>query len=382
MRILLISYWFPPDPQVASLRVGGLARHLAASGHDLRILTRPSSAAPQTAPPAAPGTLDPLRRHYRALRQIPDARADWRKPALAHAATLLAGWQPHLILASGPPHTGLLVARDLSRQLQIPFVADLRDPWASDPYSTDPAWRRLLDQWLERQTLRHAAGLVAVSPVVAAQLVKRYDVPVRLVMNGYDPDLLPGPTPRDGGAKLRILYTGTLYEGRRDPTPLFQALATDRSLAAKIQIDFLGPNPGEVLPLATSLGIADAVRVLPRVPHDQALRRAAAADVLLLLQRNHPEDAGNIPAKVFEYLAVRRPILLLGYPNGVVAQMLRDRHAGIVSNTPIDIAHHLRAWTNTLPNGPDTLPESSRAGLSQLTQFAHYETFLRTVSAE
>ena len=68
------------------------------------------------------------------------------------------------------------------------------------------------------------------------------------------------------------------------------------------------------------------------------------ADVLLLLQWNSPSEAGNIPGKLFEYLGARRPILVLGYDNGEMARIVRDRKAGFVSNDPAEIAKQLAAW--------------------------------------
>jgi glycosyltransferase involved in cell wall biosynthesis len=400
MRILLISYWFPPDGAVGAFRVGKLATYLHRAGHELRVLAGPESraeplkgtiqvvrtaGAPSNVPQSASKSARlrdrgpigrALRNHYHALVQIPDARKAWRRSALQAAETLLQAWRPDLILVSAPPRTGLLVARTLSRRGHVPFVAELRDPWAADPYSVVPFWRAWLDIWLERQVLRDAAGLVAVSPVVAERLARCHRRPVVTVMNGYSPEDLPPPGNRDGGEKLRIVHAGGLYEGRRDPSPLFEALARCGEARTRIEVLFLGPSAEEVLPLAARHGVEACVRVGAPVSHDKALVITAAADVLLLLQRNHPGDAGNIPAKFFEYLGVRRPILMLGCETGVVAAMIRARGAGRVSNDPDTIARQLMIWLETLPSGPPALPETARAGLARDEQFAQYLAFL------
>jgi hypothetical protein len=68
------------------------------------------------------------------------------------------------------------------------------------------------------------------------------------------------------------------------------------------------------------------------------------ADVLLLLQWSDARDEGNLPGKTFEYLYARRPIVFIGYEQGVAAGLIRERGAGLVSNSPERIRDQLRAW--------------------------------------
>lgn len=408
MRVLLISYWFPPTNEIGAVRVGKLAKYLHAHGHDIRVLAgpatgnlslpleipaelvlRPAAAAPP--PPVRPasvlrrllqagrltaGLQAAFRRQYYALRYIPDKRGGWRRPAAAMGRQLLADWQPDLILASAPPYSGLMAAAGLARASGIPWIAELRDPWADNPYSTEPGWRMQLDRLLERRTLRQAAALVSVSPPVTEDLRRRYGLPIVTILNGYSEEDLPPPPPRAPSGRLSIIYTGVVYAGLRDPSALFAAIALLGRRGAEIEVAFYGPPPDQVVPLAARHGVQDRVTVHAGVPYRQSLERQAAADVLLLLQRNHVTDEGNIPAKFFEYLGARRPILLLGCETGVIANMIRARGAGCVSNDPRAIADQLLVWLGQLPQGIPALPPEVRHGLSRAEQFAAYETFL------
>ncbi len=107
---------------------------------------------------------------------------------------------------------------------------------------------------------------------------------------------------------------------------------------------FYGTAPEHVLPLARASGVAHLVHVRAGVPYRQSLAIQQAADVLLLLQWNDPKEQGNVPAKLFEYLAARRPILGLGIDDGVPAGVIRARGAGLLANDPGAIAMQLRAW--------------------------------------
>jgi hypothetical protein len=69
-----------------------------------------------------------------------------------------------------------------------------------------------------------------------------------------------------------------------------------------------------------------------------------SADILLLFQWSDKRDEGNLPGKIFEYLYARRPILLIGYEHGVADRLIRERGAGLASNSPEQIRDQLRAW--------------------------------------
>ena len=68
--------------------------------------------------------------------------------------------------------------------------------------------------------------------------------------------------------------------------------------------------------------------MLPRLPYAQALAELARADVLLLLQAS--EDTRSlVPAKLYEYLRMRKPVLALTLP-GESSALLARTGGGLV----------------------------------------------------
>ncbi|MEO8714764.1 MAG: glycosyltransferase [Acetobacteraceae bacterium] len=416
MRILLVSYWFPPTNVIGAVRAGKFARFMREAGHDVRVLAGPArpplgltleipeaavsrpNVAEDPGPPASfaitQGRLRErfdalglttgraaklLREHLYAAREIPDKQAGWIGPTVDRGRALMRDWRPDVIVASAPPYSGLIAAARLSEGGAIPWVGELRDPWSGNVYNDRPPWRDWLDRRMEGRTLRAATALVAVSPVVARDLRARYAQPVGTILNGFAPEDLPPERPPGPHEVLTIVYTGTIYEGHRDPSALFAAIARlPASVRTLVRVVFYGPTEDQVHALAARHGLGRQVAVMAPVDYRSSLERQAEADVLLLLQRNHPSDEGNLPAKFFEYLGALRPILLLGYEEGVLAGMIRERDAGLVSNDPAVIASRLEAWIDqSSATGVPKLPEAARAGLSRAEQFGQYEAFLR-----
>jgi glycosyltransferase involved in cell wall biosynthesis len=323
-----------------------------------------------------------LRRHYLGLIHIPDMRAAWMKAAIPAGRRLIEKWRPDIIYASAPPYTGLVIASRLARSFRIPWVAGLRDLWVDNPYYEEPGWRRPVDAMLESWTLRNAARLVTVSPIWAEQLRRRHGKPTEVVYNGYAEEDFPPPPERAVSEEVLVIrYLGSIYQGFRDPSVLFSAIALlPQRFRHCVLVEFYGDDCVVVLDAAATHGVTDAVAVRPRVPYRRALELQMRADVLLLLQWNDRRDEGNLPAKLFEYLYARRPILFIGYEEGVAAQLIRERGAGLVSNSPAQIADQLRAWiADKQQSRLERLDPSVCRGLSRDEQYRKLEQHLSDI---
>jgi len=135
------------------------------------------------------------------------------------------------------------------------------------------------------------------------------------------------------------------------------------------------------MPLATAHGVRDRVFVHAPVSYKASLALQTSADVLLLMQWNNERDAGNIPAKFYEYLGARRPILLLGYERGDLAALIEEREAGVIANDPATIAEHLRRWIAQKSFGIPAVDAKARRGMSRDEQYQKYEKFLSEILA-
>jgi glycosyltransferase involved in cell wall biosynthesis len=78
--------------------------------------------------------------------------------------------------------------------------------------------------------------------------------------------------------------------------------------------------------------IADIVEVCSPISYVDALNEMLDADVLLLLQAANCND--QIPAKAYEYIRVRKPILALTARQGETANLIEESGAGMVA--PLD----------------------------------------------
>src|SRR5579864_4360237 len=185
MKILLISWYFPPINDIGAIRIARLAEFLHGQGHEVHVLTGDrqgldmslsttfsesqvtrtpwfdvntlvrfgrsnSSTAPvrregsRQGPPTKASKFPArwkraLSELYVNLTWIPDHQVGWIAHAKRAGAKLLAQRNFDLIYASGPPFSTFVIARSLSRRLGVPWVAEYRDAWSRYIYNPKPA---------------------------------------------------------------------------------------------------------------------------------------------------------------------------------------------------------------------------------------------------
>lgn len=364
-RVLIVSYHFYPDSEIGARRVSELARSLCEQGVEVVVLSARSRryirsdpalalslpglrvisvpVPPKLLPgllkavkrlrpgrgrapaPSAPAPSEAaggeswrarLRRYYLSLEWLVDDKKAWA----ALAALRLWGLRGRFdaVISSGPPMTGHIATWLARPALRCPWIMDLRDPWY---YEKD--WRsevqsgfsRSVNAALERSCARSADHIVTTTPGLAAILRERYPEQgdsVRVIYNGFGQTLPLGEPP--AGA-LRLLYAGTLYYNR-DPFPLLNALAAlvrqpgvDR---ARVSMELVG-NCGswggiDIARWAREHDLADVIRVKPPVPAGQVPELMKQANVLVNFAQGQPNQ---IPAKMFDYIASGREMLLI-----------------------------------------------------------------------
>ncbi len=377
-KVLIIAYHFPPRPTVAALRPLGLANYLPEFGWQPMILTAALPGRPdprfeviETPRPDSPVLrlgrrlfkLDPeqtlmaqiagLKKKLRirserspldlllaAVGEVtayPDPQKRWRADAVRAGHDLLSRGGIHAIISSSFPATAHIIARELKDRWGIPWLADFRDLWTQNHYYPYSPLRRKRERRLEVTTLARADGLVAVSRPWADHLKNLHSqMPVWSIPNGFDPADL-NITPSELTDRFTITYTGNLYPRGQSPWPLFAALgdliAEGSTDATDTEVRFYGPEAGWIDRQAERCGLRDIVRQCGIVPRDVALEKQRESQVLLLLKWNDARERGVHTAKIYEYLAARRPVLAVGGFPDVIDDLLAETGAGVSGQT-------------------------------------------------
>ena len=271
---------------------------------------------------------------------IPDARMLWIKPSVKYLSKYIKENKIDAIISAGPPHSMHRIALALSKKFNIPYIADFGDPWTQIDYFekfmlTDFAREKHKKQ--EQEVLKNAGKVVIVSPTWADDMAKLSGRPVDCIPTGYDLDDFKGIEPVNGG-KFTICHFGTLGIDR-NPDKLWKALAELANEAPGFREDFqimLGGSWDYTIPQdIEGLGMKENLKCFDALSRDEIMARLLGSGIQLLLINKGFGDyniKGRIPAKVFEYMGSKKPILTIGPPDSDVAQIVAETATGVTCN--------------------------------------------------
>jgi hypothetical protein len=268
---------------------------------------------------------------------IPDARKFWIKPSARFLNRYLAVNPVDAVISTGPPHSLHLIAMEVSRQQNLPWLADFRDPWTNIDFYHELKLTGRSDRKhrkLEQHVLASANVVTVISNTMAKDFHRIFPRQYEVITNGFDPEDTLHDKPIIPDAKFSIAHIGTLVSSR-NPVCLWKALqsllSTVPSFGENLEIKLVGKIDHSVITSLESHNLLDYVKRIPYLPHTEVIVCQRQSRVLLLLINNTPNARMILTGKFFEYLATGRPILCIGPTDGDAAEILRATNAGLVS---------------------------------------------------
>jgi glycosyltransferase involved in cell wall biosynthesis len=263
---------------------------------------------------------------------LPDRWVTWCFGAVLAGFQLLRKQRCDVILSTFPIASAILIGWLLHRVSGKPWIVDFRDSMTEPDYPRDPlTWK--VYRWLEKLAVRDAERLIFTASSAVRMYLDRYPTlpPDRCspILNGYDEEDFRDLVVATGvpSKPLRLVHMGLLYPIERDPRPFFRALSQlqmDGTLdASRVRIELRASGFESIYgPMIRAEGLENLVHLLSPLPYREALKDSANADGLLLFQAACCDH--QIPAKVFEYLRLAKPILALTSDKGDTATLLRQ----------------------------------------------------------
>jgi len=348
----MVVFQFPPFAMSSGVqRALRFVQQLPPLGWQPLVLTASPGAYAATAPDLMreipPGTvvkralaLDAARHlsiggRYPGFLARPDRWSSWTLGAVVAGLRMIRQHRPEVIWSTYPIATAHMIAVALHRLTGVPLVADFRDPMAQDGYPADPRVWRSFDR-IERAVAGTAQRMVFVTPSALELYRRRYASlpPERfaLIENGYDEESFAAAEQASDGSplnpgRLTLLHSGIVYPSERDPRAMFEALGSLRRSGrldpGRVRLRFRAPVHDELIrTLASQNGVDELVEILPPIPYREALAEMLRADGLLLMQGANCNE--QIPAKLYEYVRARRPVLGLADPAGDTGRTLHE----------------------------------------------------------
>ena len=269
---------------------------------------------------------------------IPDARFLWIQPSVKFLTQYLKENPVDVIISTGPPHTTHMIARNIKRKLKVKWVADFRDPWTNIDFYHQLKLTKWADEKhhrLEKSVLQEADGVMTVSWHWAKELGDiRGKQDMHVITNGFDEDDYDNALVAVD-EKFSLVHIGSLNPDR-NPHTLWKVLKdlcdSEKGFKEKLIIRLIGKTDAAVFKSIEENNLTQIVERIDYLPHSDVNREQRRAAVLLLLLGDMQSVLGLVPGKLFEYLAAKRPILVIGAPSGDSARIVRESGVGDVAD--------------------------------------------------
>jgi glycosyltransferase involved in cell wall biosynthesis len=343
-RVLMLAYFFPPLGGAGVQRTAKFVKYLPQSGWEPTVITTRSRWYPARDPSLAadiPRSVKVISaRELATARKLavstgfvpvvsraltwPDEMSGWIPFAMRAALREIKRNRPDVLFTTSAPYSAHLIGLMLHRRTGIPWIADFRDEWVSNPETAlPPAPLDALSRAAERAVVREADRVIVTSDaaVIADDLAAGKRI---TITNGVDPADFELATDSERADRFRVAFVGTLY-GERNCKPVLDALKrlaergdldADRAEFRVVGNSWLWepPDAGRVPIVETGY-----------LPHERAIAEMLQASVLVV---HLPSVGRGIPGKLFEYLASGRPVLCVTQPQNPAAEIVRELNAG------------------------------------------------------
>lgn len=403
--ILMLCYFFPPMRTTGITRSKEFARNLHELGWNPVVLSVKNAKDPWTSDfnepipegleihramelnvPKAVRLLDGVREFvlktlHRNFRV--NAFHDWLCVPDHHI-----GWLPYLkgvalarrsrcVYASCSPFSASIMAAIIGLVAKKPVVLDFRDAWTLNPYMPHSRLHSWLAKRQERWTIGRAAKVILNTPgarTLYLEYYPEYADKFVCIPNGFDP--LPEPSADTQRNDLfRIIHVGHFY-GPRQPDKLLEALSEIGN--ENIQFVQIGKPFDSLRQYEDRVNI----KIVPPLPHGEALQMMQGASLLYLKQGTMPMVRHHIAtaAKTYEYLATGLPILA-ECPPGDNADLVAEYGANSYLITDEDPQAIKAAVLDCYAKAGDSPKQTNQAFLEGFNRAALARKFADLVSA-
>lgn len=349
LRMLLASYYFPPDLCAGSFRAKALADALVESGRDIEldvVTTEPNRY--QSHRPSVINDDNLGYSVYRVPMPKTSAGLSGQVRCFGQFARksrhLIPGDRYDVVVATSSRLMTACLGAWLAPRMKAKLYLDIRDIFVETVADVFPGalfWPvRLLFGGMERWALRRADRVNLVSEGFLPYFRQRYSrKDYSFFTNGIDNEFIASAVQsaqqRDRSASdelTEVVYAGNIGDGQ-GLERILPELALRTQDCARFTVVGDGGTRGKLKERCRELDAPVTLR--DAVPREQLLDIYRSADVLFLHLNDLPAFKRVLPSKVFEYAALGKPVL--AGVSGYARDFIRSRIEGAEVFDPCDV---------------------------------------------
>lgn len=387
MNILICSKLFYPNNDIGAVRVTNFAKYLQAMGHNITVLTSASNRfedtdidlslrimrvnnskgilklmigverSVTTRQTKSGNEVQKIKKSERFRKTLSLLRSlrlqiyslllqyDWYGQAKRIINDKMQEMHFDIVISSYGPLSSYLAARYIVKQKKAGhWISDLRDQMETNDYQR--VINRIYRHY-ENDMMKKASAITVVSIGQREMLRKLVgeksfrNQKVHVVYNGFEKELSYMSKENieicfEQKRKLKIVYTGALYNGKRDMSMIFKALSELSSeqniLVNNVEIHYAGKNSFHLYVQAKRYQMQETIIDHGYLSRADSIKLQQSANILVVLSWNTEKEQGILSGKFFEYLQAFKPIISIvngNVPHAELSEIVKELRVGI-----------------------------------------------------
>jgi hypothetical protein len=262
MKILFITYFFPPDKSVGGFRAASLVDNFPKKGINVTLLTAETSEEKKKELEEKFGKENVFLSRASKIRAIgyktkilslvellnlehyflfPDVYFPWIRRTYNIGKKIIQEGKFDAILVTLPPYSPAVVAFKLAKKFNLPLILDYRDPWSSHPGLKFPKFIvKQKHRRLERRIANYSSQIITVGEDYAELISKATGIDTKnipIIKNGYFAENIPSKVAPKIKNKFTLSFFGNYYKAHTN-------IVKEFILGIRLMVDKnnLGPN--------------------------------------------------------------------------------------------------------------------------------------------
>lgn len=267
---------------------------------------------------------------------VPDTKVRWYKNAVEDIFNrVLKEEEIDIIFSTSAPYTDHLIALEVKKRTNKPWVVDLRDPWVGNKFIYDRynEKRKAKERELEAEVIKYADKVLNVTKDITDMYIERYPEykdKFITITNGFDvSDKVEDETPSE---KFIINYSGIVADGQ-SPELFLKAveelIKNNDDFKSDLLVKFTGTIVDKYSYLFKNPVIKDNIEINGYASHNVVLKYMKEASINLVILPDTEESKGIYTGKIFDYILSEKPILGIMPLGGVASDLINSKGIGI-----------------------------------------------------
>ncbi|GGZ37889.1 hypothetical protein GCM10007049_33930 [Echinicola pacifica] len=242
------------------------------------------------------------------------------------------------LLISGEPFYLFKIGYIIKKKMGLRWIADYRDDWTTNELQrikSNGIIREILfriESMYEKKWVSTSDAIISVSDLYTDRLSNFLGIKGVTIENGFEESLLEIPYQSKFDV-FTVVYSGTLYPSQ-DVSIILGALKKSIKIGRPFNLVFLGA--GFDIKVTNRINekvdseLERFVKITDRIPRSEALIYLQKAHVVLGVAY---QDLKGIPSsKLYEYIGLKKPVLLCPSDQDIMEQILNEVGLGFFAN--------------------------------------------------